>query len=258
MSGINTLKGAYIRSALKEGKRNDSREQFQMREIEINREVLSNAEGSARARLGNTDVIAGVKVVVEEPHSDTPEEGNLIVSAELLPMASADFETGPPSPAAIELARVVDRGIRAGSCVDLQSLFIEKGKVYSVYVDIYVLDYDGNLFDVCTIAAMSALMNTRLPKYSDGEVDRKDRSAKLKIDNVVSSATFGKFGGDIILDMNADEEQAADARITITTDGKVVRAMQKGLNGDFSIKEVEQLVDIALKKNSEITGHIKR
>lgn len=252
------MKGAYIRSVLKDEKRIDSREKFQMREIEVKKEVLSNAEGSARARLGNTDVIAGVKVVVEAPHSDTPKEGNMVVSAELLPMASAGFETGPPSPAAIELARVVDRGIRAGGCVDMGGLFIEDGKVYSVYIDVYVLDYDGNLFDVCTIAAMSALMNTKLPKYSDGEIDRKDRSRSLKIDNVVSSTTFGKFGEDIILDMNADEEQAADARITIATDGKVVRAMQKGLNGDFTIKQVEQLIDIALSKNEEITKHIKR
>ncbi len=256
MGGINELKGAYIRSALNEGKRLDSREVFEMREIKVESDILSNAEGSARVKLGDTDVIAGLKVVVEEPHSDTPKEGNLVVSAELLQMASADFESGPPSPAAIELARVVDRGIRAGNCVNLERLFIEDGKVYSLYVDIYVLDYDGNLFDACTVAAMSALMNARLPKYANGELDRKDRNTQLEIQNVVTSTTFGKFGDNIVLDMNADEEQAADARITITTDGKTVRAMQKGLKGHFTIDEVERLIGISIKKNADISSRM--
>lgn len=256
MSGIDIVKSNYVKELVKRGERLDRRGALDIREVRIENNPLINAEGSARVNLGLTDVIAGVKAVIEEPHSDTPNEGNLIVSAELLPAASADFETGPPGPAAIELARVVDRGIRAGRCIDMEGLFLEEGKAISIYVDIYVLDYDGNLFDACSIAAMRALMNTKLPKYENGELNVSDRSVPLKIENVVSSTTFGKFGDMIVIDMNAEEEAAADARITITTDGKTVKAMQKGLNGSFTIDEVENLVGISLKKHEELRSKI--
>ncbi len=97
--------------------------------------------------LGATRVLAGVKLMLDEPMEDTPNQGNLVVSAELLPLASATYESGPPSPEAIEFARVVDRGIRHGNCVNLESLFVEEEKAWTVYVDLYVLNYNGNLFD---------------------------------------------------------------------------------------------------------------
>jgi len=257
MNGMNIVKSNYIRDIISKGKRDDSRGIFDIRDIKVESNILVNAEGSSRVRLGNTEVIAGVKAVIEMPHSDTPEEGNLVVSAELLPLASPDFDSGPPSPEAIELARVVDRGIRAGECIDLSSLFLEKDKIITLYVDVSILDFDGNLFDACNIAAMNALMNVKLPKYEDGALNYNDRSIKLKINNTVASTTFGKFGDVIILDMDGSEEAASDARLTITTDGKSVRAIQKGLNGSFTIKQINELVDISLEKYDYINKYIK-
>ena len=34
---------------------------------------------------------------------------------------------------------------------------MENKKAWGVYIDVYVLNYGGNLFDACEIAAMSAL-----------------------------------------------------------------------------------------------------
>ena len=48
-------------------------------------------------------------------------------------------ETGPPQPHVIELARVVDRGIRESHMVDVSQLVIEKDKsVVGVFADIVV------------------------------------------------------------------------------------------------------------------------
>ena len=123
---------------------------------------------------------------------------------------------------------MVDRGIRHGNCIDLPSLFIEEEKVWTVFVDLYVLNYDGNLFDAGTMAAMAALMNTKVPKVEDGEAVRTERTQKLKIDNIVTSTTFAKVKDRLILDPNGDEELAADCRLTIATDAEKVRSMQKG------------------------------
>ena len=258
MDAINIVKTGYIRNLLAEKKREDSRALDEFRPIKIDNGLLKNAEGSAQVDLGATRVLAGIKLQLEEPMEDTPNQGNLICSAELLPLASATYETGPPSPEAIEFARVVDRGIRAGNCIDLESLFVEEGKAWSVFIDLYVLNYNGNLFDAGTLAAMSALINTGVPKYEDNKVVREERSNKLKISNIVTSTTFAKINGTTVLDPTGNEQSAADARITITTDTENLRAMQKGLSGGFFTNEVEELVGISFNKHKELKNILEK
>jgi exosome complex component RRP42 len=258
MDAIDIVKTSYIKELLSKGEREDSRDMYDFRPITIDTGIINNAEGSAQVDLGTTRVLAGIKLVLDEPMDDTPNQGNLICSAELLPLASASYETGPPSPESIEFARVVDRGIRAGNCVDLESLFVEEGKAWSVYIDLYVLNYNGNLFDTGEIAAMSALLNTKVPKYEDGKVVREERTSKLKIKNMVTSATFAKIDGKTILDPSGNEEKAADARITIATDHDNVRAVQKGLGGGFFLNEIEELLDISFNKHKELKSIIEK
>ncbi|MDE1833273.1 MAG: exosome complex protein Rrp42 [Candidatus Micrarchaeota archaeon] len=252
MEAIDVVKTNYVKELLAKKAREDMRQFMDFRKIGIVTGLMHNAEGSAQVDLGNTRVLCGVKLIVEEPMKDTPNQGNMMVAAELLPLASADYETGPPSPEAIELARVVDRGIRAANSIDLKSLFIEEGKVWSVFIDLYVLNYDGNLFDACTLAAMAALMTTKVPKVEDGEANREDRTQPLKLDSIVTSTTFGKVGGSILLDLDRNEENASDGRITIAIDDANIRAMQKGLRGGFTKDEVEMLLDIAFQKRAEL------
>ena len=102
----------------------------------------------------------------------------MTVNAELVPLASPTYEPGPPDETSIELARIVDRGIRESKAIDTEKLCIEPGKkVFVVFVDVYVLNHDGNLIDAAALAAMSALMNTKMPNYEikDGEVKTKAR-----------------------------------------------------------------------------------
>jgi len=258
MESIDMIKTNYVKGLLAKGMRGDGRGMYDFRKIRIVKGTMGNAEGSAQVELGRTKVLAGVKLSLEKPMEDTPDQGNMTVAAEMLPLASPKFETGPPSPEAIELSRVVDRGIRAGSCIDLKSLFIDTEHVWGVYIDIYVLNYGGNLFDACELAAMSALTNTTVPGYVDGKVVREDRKNKLKIDNLVVSTTFAKIEDKVMLDPSLDEEIAADARLTVATDGESIRAMQKGLRGSFSTKEIEDLVDVAFNKHKELKSYIER
>lgn len=249
MSAIDVVKVGYIRELLAKGVREDSRGLMDQRPITVSCDVIDNAEGSAQVDMGSTRVLAGVKFVLEDTKPDTPNMGNLVMSAELLPLANADYEPGPPSPDAIELARVVDRGIRAGNCVKLESLFVGEGKAWTAYIDIYVLNYDGNLFDASSIAAMAALMSSKIPGVKDGAADYESRSSPVKIENIVTSTTFGKIGDKILFDMTGNEETAADARVTIETDGSSIRAMQKGLSGSFSFDELERLVAESMSRH---------
>lgn len=258
MNAIDVVKVDYIKKLLANGVREDSRGLMDFRPVKIVPNAVEHAEGSAQVDLGATRVLCGAKLVVGTPMEDTPNQGGLVFSAELLPLASAEYETGPPSPNAIELARVVDRGIRSGNVVNLEKLFIEEGKAWTVYVDLYVLNYDGNLFDASSMAAMSALLNAHMPKYEDGKAIMSESAGKLAVDNTVISSTFGKIGDKIVLDTTGLEESAADARLTVAVDNDNVRAMQKGLNGSFTVSEIDELVGTAFNKYKELKGYVDR
>ncbi len=258
MGAIDIIKSTHVRDLIVEGKREDGRGLMDFRKIKVETNLFENAEGSAMVDLGGTRVLAGIKMDVETPMKDTKDMGNFMVASELLPLAYSEYEAGPPNPESIELARVTDRGIRAGECINLKKLFIEEGKVWSVFADIYVLNYDGNLFDASALAVMSALSTTKVPKYEDGKVVREDRSASLKLDNFTVSTTFAKINGKIAIDPTGNEEGALSSRLTISNDGKVVRAVQKGISGGWKEDEVYDAIGASLEKYKELRSHIPK
>jgi exosome complex component RRP42 len=199
--------------------------------------------------------MVGVKMAPGEPYPDTQDSGVLTTAAELIPLASPTFESGPPSPVAIELARVVDRGIRESKTVDFKKLCITLGeKVWVLFLDIHVLDYDGNLFDAASLGALSALANTVVPanRFELGE------DFKLSVEHYPISCTSVKIGNTLMLDPSLDEETVADARLTVSIDENGdIRAMQKGLNGSFTLDEINSIINLSKIKGNKIRGLIK-
>jgi exosome complex component RRP42 len=248
----------YIMELLKKGERIDGRAFDQYRPIEIQVDVVpAKADGSAIVKLGDTSVIAGVKVLVGEPFPDTPDEGVTMISAEMAPIASPLFEVGPPKEDAIELARVVDRGVRESETVDAKALCIESGKkVYMVFVDIYPLEHDGNLIDASSIASNVAVMTTRFPemKVEDKDVVPTGRLIPIPIKNLAVECTIVKIGKNLIVDPVLKEEFVQDCRLTISVDqNDNLTAMQKGGgSGPISLKEIESAIDMALQRSKDI------
>ena len=112
----------HIIGLLKAGTRLDGRKLNDYRKpIQIDYGVVMTANGSARVKIGDTEVIAGIKLEVGTPYPDNPDEGTIMANVELLPLSSPDFETGPPDIKSIELARaVIDRGIRESKAIDVK------------------------------------------------------------------------------------------------------------------------------------------
>ncbi len=245
-----------IEQLIEKGKRLDDRGLLDTREIKIEQGIIEKAEGSARVFMGKTQILVGVKVGLGEPFPDTPNEGVLTVNAELVPVASPSFEPGPPDENSIELARVVDRGIRESKCIDNEKLCIEPGKkVFVVFVDIYVLDHGGNLIDASAIAAMAALLNTKMPNYEikDGELKMKQGYTPLPLRSHPITVTIGKISNKLITDPIAEEEQVMESRITFATkeDGTIC-AIQKGGSGYFTPQQILEASKIALDKAAEL------
>ncbi|UCE44381.1 MAG: RNA-binding protein, partial [Candidatus Bathyarchaeota archaeon] len=172
------------------------------------------------------------------------------------PLASPKFEPGPPREDAIELARVVDRGLRESKAIALEELCLIPGKkVFIVFVDVYVLNHDGNLIDASAMAAFAALLNTKMRKYEvkDGEVEMKPGYTPLPVKNHPIAITFAKINDKLVADPSLEEEQVMDARLTISTgkDGKIC-ATQKGERGIFTKEEILEVVETATGKAEEL------
>jgi len=243
----------FVKEYLNLGKRIDGRGFKDYRPIEIKHSIVSKAEGSAFVNLGGTKVYAGVKMDIGEPFPDTPSEGILIVNAEFTPLSSPEIEPGPPGEDAIELARIVDRVIRESQAIELEKLFIEEGKVWIVYVDLAVFDIRGNLMDASTLAAVKALLHTQIPKIENGKIVRGEFVSKLPVVYKPVSVTIGKYNGNLMVDLNKEEEEVVDARLVIgIRDDDKICAMQKQGIGTFTIKDIENAIDLAIEKSKEL------
>jgi exosome complex component RRP42 len=253
------MNNEYILSLIQQDKRVDERKLDEYREIKIESKISKNAEGSARCKIGETEVLVGVKMDIGEPYTDSPDEGTIVVTAELSPIASPLFELGPPGSQATELARIVDRGIRESKTIDFKKLCIKEGeKIWMIFIDIYPLNDDGNLIDASVLASLVALKHAKFPKIKDDKVVFGEfTDKKLELEKLPVTITFGKINNKILMDLNSKEESVLDARLSISINEGDIHAMQKGGDKAITLEDIEKMIDLAIKKEKELRSLVK-
>jgi len=240
-----------------EGKRFDGRKLDEMREIEVKFNVSNQAEGSVSVKLGKSHVVAGVKMGVSEPYTDHEEEGTMVTTVELLPLSSPNFDYGPPTIEGVEIARIIDRGIRESGFIDFKKLCIKEGeKVWSIFIDINTINEDGNLIDAGALAAVLALLVARKPVY-DEKLERisygefTDEKLPLNLERMPLTTTFYKIDNHLLIDPTREEEDACEGRLTFEISKpdkeEYINAMQKGGEASFSVDEIEKMSELAIK-----------
>lgn len=247
-----------ISEYLGKGKRFDCRGLFDLRDIEIKTNISVNAEGSVSVKIGKTEVVCGIKMDVGEPYTGQEAEGTMITTMELLPLSSPEYEYGPPRINAIEISRIIDRGIRESGFIDFKELCIKEGeKVWTVFIDLATINDDGNAIDAGALAAVIALKLARMPVY-DKKTEKvqygefTDKGLPLT-DNMPLTITFHKIGKNIFIDPLKEEEGVSDGRLTVEISrakgGKevMINALQKGGETTLAIKEIENILGEAPK-----------
>ena len=263
MEETSNLTGERIKKYLEEGKRFDYRKLHEFRDLKIETGISKNAEGSARVKLGDTEVIVGIKMDITTPYPDSPNDGNLTVTSELLPLSSPRFESGPPKFPAIEIGRLIDRVVRESKFIELDKLCIKEGeKVWNIFIDIYSINDDGNLLDAAGIGAIAALKDAKIPKYDEenekvvyGELTNKKIPLKKEIP---LSITAYKINNAWIIDPTRQEEDIVEARVTIGSYDGIISSMQKGDNGSLKIKEFEDVLDLIEKTYKDLSPKIEK
>jgi exosome complex component RRP42 len=251
-----------IREYAKEGKRFDGRKLDEFRELIIEKDVSKKAEGSVRVKLGQTEVLVGVKLGVGTPYSDSANKGNLMVTAELLPLSSPRIELGPPQFPAIELGRVIDRGIRESKLIDLEKLCIKEGeKVWTVFIDIYSINDDGNLLDAAGIGALAALKIAKVPKYDEKEdkilYGEPEKDLPLNKVNPIP-VTVHKIGDSLLVDPTLEEEDVSETRITLGGNEGIISSIQKSGPVALTVEEIGKAVEMAEKIWKELFKKVEK
>ncbi len=244
----------HLADCLAKGIRLDRRKLDEYRKVSVEYGISKSAEGSARVIIGDTVVLAGVKLSIVKPYPDTPDAGSLMVDAQLLPLSSPEFETGPPGIEAIEVARVVDRGIREAKSIDVKKLCIEVGeKVWMVSIDVCTINDAGNILDAAGLAAIAALGDAKFPKYDGTEIDYKQHTnEKLPLAKHPVPVTVYKLGNTLFVDPTTEEHNAYDAKLTITTTNGHICALQKGGDSPLTIDDIKKMVELGVKKAEEL------
>ncbi|KAL5987312.1 Exosome complex component rrp45b [Asimina triloba] len=210
----------FIEQALLSDLRVDGRRPFDYRRLTI------KEDGSSEVQLGQTHVMGYVTAQLVQPYRDRPNEGTLSVFIEFSPMADPSFEAGRPGEFAVELGRIIDRGLRESRAVDTESLCVHAGKlVWSIRIDLHILDNGGNLVDAANVAAVAALLTFRRPECTVGGEDGHEVTVHppeikeplpLTIHHLPIAVTFAFFGNGniVVIDPTHNEEAVMGGRMT--------------------------------------------
>lgn len=244
----------HILRLLEKEKRVDGRGLEEYRNISVQANPLVKPEGCALVKLGKTELMAGVKMDICEPFPDKPKEGVLMTTAEFSPVSSPQFEPGPPREKAVELARVVDRGIRESGAIDTKKLCLEEGEeVWRVFLDIHILNHSGNLADASALAGIISLLNAKMPEYDGKTVNYEKKTKKLPVKDKPVAVSFAKIGDRVMVDPNLDEENVMDAGLIVTVEenGNICSLQKLGSAG-LTEEELNQLIERGIEKAKEL------
>ncbi|MCO5577162.1 hypothetical protein L7F22_030986 [Adiantum nelumboides] len=164
----------FLQQFLKEGVRPDGRPLGRARSTVVSVGSLQHAEGSAMVKLGNTTMLAGVKLEVMPSPSDSPDEGRIAVDFQMPAICSPLVRPGRQSELEPVILEQIKNALTSAMMVDLRDLSIAPGKAaWMAYLDVYCLDADGSLLDAALLASTAALADLKLPEIAvtdDGKV----------------------------------------------------------------------------------------
>lgn len=152
----------FIIHSVEDDCRPDGRRCLQYRKFKLEHDVMPNCHGSCHVRIGNTDLVVGIKVQVDEPLADVPDEGRVEFAADCSANASPVFEGRGGEAIANDLVAILTHSFVP--TIDLKSLCLNPGKsVWLISIDILILEFSSkaNLIDASAVGVKAALINTR-------------------------------------------------------------------------------------------------
>ncbi|KAH8258490.1 hypothetical protein KR038_012128 [Drosophila bunnanda] len=217
----------FILHGVEEDFRCDGRSRRDYRPMELETGLVSNASGSARLRLANTDILVGVKTEIDVPDPLTPDFGKLEFFVDCSANATPEFEGRGGSDLAQELVLSLQNAYESPLAFDYRTLCLIPGQqCWKLFIDILILECGGNLHDAVSLAAKAALFNTKLPRVTatllDAGItdliisDNPYDCTRIGIDNVPLLVTVCKIGDFCLVDPSAEEEVCSTVSMVVS------------------------------------------
>lgn len=212
------------------------------RKTRITRNYLKHPAGSVLVESGNTKVICTATIEEGVPQflrEADPPQGWLTAEYSMLPGAPDQRfrrERNKVGGRTAEIQRLIGRALRV--VVDLT-----KFPGYTMYIDCDVIQADGGTRTTSITGACVALNDAFNKMLSERQIEENP------LKEWVAAISVGIVAGEIILDLDYDEDSRAevDMNIVMTENGKFVEVQ--------GTSEVEPFTDIQLK---QMIGQAKR
>ncbi|KAJ0982959.1 hypothetical protein J5N97_011214 [Dioscorea zingiberensis] len=246
MVGLSSGEKHFIRGGISQDLRSDGRQRLDYRPISVEVGIIPQANGSARVRLGATDVIASIKAELGKPNPLQPDKGKVSIFVDCSPTAAPKFEGRGGEELSSELSVALQRCLLggksgAGAGIDLSSLTIVEGKIcWDLYVDALVVSSDGNLLDALATAIKVALSNTGIPKVTvdlgtspddQPEVDvSEEEFLQFDTSAVPVIVTVTKVGRHYVVDATSEEESQMSSAVSASVNrhGQICGMTKRG------------------------------
>ena len=232
--------------------REDGRANDEIRPLKITRNYLKWPEGSVLVEIGETKVIVTASVEDTVPRF-LKDSGRGWITAEydMLPRATdrrrnRDRNRKIPG-RSMEIQRLIGRSIRAAFDID------NLGEI-TIKIDADVIQADGGTRCASIVGAFVAAY--------DGLQKAVEKGILLKMPSfsVISAISVGIVKDIPMLDLPFIEDSQAevDMNIISSEDGKFIEVQGTAEGKNFTRDELNQLLDLAEKGNSEIISYIKK
>lgn len=219
--------------------RKDGRFPGELRPVNIVRNYIVHAEGSALMEMGRTRVLCTATVEDKVP-SFLSGQGTGWVTAEysMLPRST---ETRTPRETfgrahgrSYEIQRLIGRALRAA--LDLKSLGER-----TIWIDCDVLQADGGTRTAAITGGFVALYDAVRWMRGRGMIEADP------VVHYVAAVSVGVVDGEVLLDLNYEEDFRAevDMNVVMTEEGELVEVQGTAEGRPFSRREMDEMLALA-------------
>jgi ribonuclease PH len=233
--------------------RHDGRGLDQLRKVKIKRNVLKFAEGSCMIEMGNTKVICSASVEDKVPPF-LRNTGSGWITAEygMLPRSCTsridrEASRGKQSGRTQEIQRLIGRSMR--SIAELKKLGER-----TIWIDCDVIQGDGGTRTASITGSFIALADAL------GKLKKEKIINSIPLIDYVAAISVGIVNGAKCLDLDYEEDSGAevDMNVIMTGSGKMVEVQGTAEKKPFSIKDMNDLVDLAKDGIDSLIGIQKK
>ena len=228
--------------------RNNNRKNDEMREVKVTKNYIMHPEGSVLIEFGNTKVICNATIEEKIPRwlkmdnsSKGIHSGWIAAEYSMLPRATntrvqRESIKGKISGRTMEIQRLIGRSLRAA--IDLEKLGER-----TIMVDCDVIQADGGTRTASITGAYLAV-ELAIEKLID-----ENKLKEIPIKSKVAAISVGKVRNELVLDLDYDEDSAADVdmNIIMADKGEFVEIQGTGEEATFTQNELLKFIELSKK-----------